>query len=97
MKSCIMHFSAASLLFLHYDCNWSLYSFRSFVTLVAETLYAVYVYFEAARIAMSVECVATGWVVRGSNTDGGENSLLVYIGAGAHPVSCTRDTGSFGE
>ena len=40
--------------------------------------------------------IETGWTVRGSNPGGGARfSAPVQTGPGAHPASCTKDTGSF--
>jgi hypothetical protein len=44
------------------------------------------------RVAQSVERLATGWTVRGSNPSGGE---IFRTGPGAHPASCTMGTGSY--
>ena len=50
----------------------------------------------AAGIAQSVERLATGWTVRGSNLGGGARfSAPVQTGPGAHPASYTMGTGSF--
>jgi len=38
---------------------------------------------------------ATGWMVRGSNTCGGDISSPVWTGTGAHPASYTMRTRSF--
>jgi hypothetical protein len=84
MKSFILQFSATSLLFLHYDFKTSHYSFFSFVALAAETLCAIYVYFEAAGMAMATECIATGWVFRELNPGGAEISLSLQTSPGAH-------------
>jgi len=48
-----------------------------------------------AAIAQSVERVSTGWTVRGWNTceRGARFSAPVETGSGAHPASCTVDTG----
>ena len=47
-------------------------------------------------IAQSVQRLATGWTVRGSNPSWGARfSAPVQTGPGAHPASCTRGTGSF--
>ena len=46
------------------------------------------------REAQSVQRLTSGWTVRGSNP--GEARLsAVQTGPGAHPASCTMDTGSF--
>ena len=48
-----------------------------------------------AAIAQSVQLLATGWTVRGSNLSGGEIFRTIQTGPGAHPDSCTMGTGSF--
>jgi hypothetical protein len=48
-----------------------------------------------AGIHQSVERLATVWKVWGSNPGGGEFSLTVQTGPGAHPASYTMGTGSF--
>ena len=50
-----------------------------------------------AWLAQSVQRLATGWVVLGSNpvTEGARFSAPVQTGPGAHPASCTIGTGSF--
>ena len=49
-----------------------------------------------AGIVQSVQRLANGWTVRGSNPGGGRDfSAPVQIGPGAHPASCTMGTGSF--
>jgi hypothetical protein len=48
-----------------------------------------------AGIAQSVERLATGWKVRGSNPGGARFSALIQTGSGAHPASCTMGTVSF--
>jgi len=50
-----------------------------------------------AAIAQSVQRLATGWTVRGSNPGGGGGtrfSAPVQTGGGVHPASCTMGTGS---
>ena len=47
------------------------------------------------RVAQSVQRLATGWTVRGSNPGGARFSAPVQTGPGAHPASCTMGTGSF--
>jgi hypothetical protein len=37
----------------------------------------------------------TSWTVRGSNPGGARFSANLQTGPGAHPASCTMDTGSF--
>ena len=50
----------------------------------------------AAGIAQSVQRLATGWTVRGSNPGWGVRySAPVQTGPGAHPAFCTMGTGSF--
>jgi len=39
--------------------------------------------------------MATGWTVWGSNPSGARFSAHFQTGPGAHPASCTMDTGSF--
>jgi hypothetical protein len=47
-------------------------------------------------VVQSVERLATGWTVRGSNPGGEARfSAPVQTGPGAHPASCTMGTGSF--
>ena len=47
-------------------------------------------------VAQSVQLVATGWMVRGSNPGGGARfSAPIQTGPGAQPASCTMGTGSF--
>ena len=48
-----------------------------------------------AGIAQSVQRLATGWTVRGSNPVGVRFSVSVQTGPGAHPASCTVGTGYF--
>ena len=56
------------------------------------TLYS----YAAAGIAQSVQRLATGWTVRGSNPGGGARfSSLVQTGPGAQPAFYTMGTGSF--
>ena len=43
----------------------------------------------------SVQRLATGWTVRGSNPGRPRLSVPVQTGPGAHPASCTKGTGSF--
>ena len=45
-------------------------------------------------MAQSVQRLATGWTVRGSNPGGARLSASVQTGPGAHPASCTMGTGS---
>jgi hypothetical protein len=45
-------------------------------------------------IAQSVQRLATGWTVRGSNPGGARFSAPVQTDPGAHPASCTMGTGS---
>ena len=45
-------------------------------------------------IAQSLQRLATGWTVRGSNPGGGGRDFP-QTGPGAHPASCTMGTGSF--
>ena len=48
------------------------------------------------RVTQSVQRLATAWTVRGSNPGGGQNfPHLSRPCPGAHPTSCTTDTGSF--
>jgi hypothetical protein len=47
------------------------------------------------RVAQSVQRLATDWTVRGSNPGGGAIFRTRPAGPGAHPASCTMDTGSF--
>jgi hypothetical protein len=48
------------------------------------------------RVAQSVQTLATGWTVRGSNPGGGARFFAhVQTGPEAHPASCTMRTGSF--
>ena len=47
------------------------------------------------RVAQSVYRLTTGWTVRGSNPGGEEIFRHVQTGPGAHPASCTMNTGSF--
>ena len=50
----------------------------------------------AGRVAQSLQRLATGWTVRGSNPGGRrDSSVPVQTGPGAHPASCTMGTGSF--
>ena len=49
------------------------------------------------RVAQSVQRLATGWTVRGSNPGGARFSAAVQIGPGAHPASFTMGTWSFPE
>jgi hypothetical protein len=44
-------------------------------------------------ISQSVERLATGWTVRGSNPGGGEIFRIHPDQPGAHPASCTVGTG----
>jgi hypothetical protein len=46
-------------------------------------------------VAQSVQRLATGWTVWGSNPGGARFSAPVQTGPGAHPASCTMGTGSF--
>jgi hypothetical protein len=47
-------------------------------------------------VAQSVQRLATGWTVRGSNpAGGGRFSAHVQTAHGAHPASCTMGIGSF--
>jgi hypothetical protein len=51
-------------------------------------------------VAQSVQRLATGWTVRGSNSKkkppvGARFFAHVQTGPGAHPVSCTIGAGSF--
>ena len=50
-----------------------------------------------AEMAQSVQRLATGWTVRGSNPEeeGGAIFRLVQTGPEAHPASCTMGTGSY--
>jgi hypothetical protein len=48
-----------------------------------------------AGIPLSVQRLATGWTVRGSNPGGDEIFRTRPTGTGAHPASCTMVTGSF--
>jgi len=48
-----------------------------------------------AGIAQSVQQLATGWTVRGSNPGGGRFSAPVQTGPGAHPASYIMGTGFF--
>ena len=48
-----------------------------------------------AGIAQSVQRLAVGWTVRGSNPGGARFSAPVQTGPGAYPASCTMGTGSF--
>ena len=48
-----------------------------------------------AAIAQSVQLLATGWTVRGSNPGGVRFSAPVQTGPGTHSASCTMGTGSF--
>ena len=49
-----------------------------------------------AELVHSVQRLATGWTIRGSNPgEGRAFSAPVQTGPGAHPTSCTTDTGSF--
>ena len=50
-----------------------------------------------AGIAQSVQQLATGWTVRGSNPGGGGARFFapVQTDPGAHSVSCKMGTGSF--
>ena len=48
------------------------------------------------RVVQSVQYLATGWAVRGSNPGGGAKfSAPVQTGPGVHPASCIMNTGSF--
>ena len=50
------------------------------------------------RVAQSVQRLATGWTVRGSNPGGGGGQDFLHLsqtGPGAHPAFCTMGTGSF--
>jgi hypothetical protein len=47
------------------------------------------------RVAQSIERLATGWKVRGSNSGGDEIFAHVQTGPDVHPASCTMGTGSF--
>jgi len=47
------------------------------------------------RVAQSVQRKATGWTVRDRIPVGTRFSALVQTCPGAHPTSCTMDTGSF--
>ena len=47
------------------------------------------------RVAQSVQRLATGWTVWGSNPGGARFSAPVQTGPGAHPASCKMGTGSF--
>jgi len=48
-----------------------------------------------ARIAQSVQQLASGWTVRGLNPDGARFSAPVETGTGANPSSYTMSTASF--
>jgi hypothetical protein len=48
-----------------------------------------------AGIAQSVQRLATGWKVRGSNPGGARFSAHIQTGSGANPASCTVGSGSF--
>ena len=51
---------------------------------------------QLGRVAQSVERLAAGWTVRGSNPgEGVRISAPVQTGPGPHPASCTMGTGSF--
>jgi hypothetical protein len=50
---------------------------------------------KVGRVAKSVQRLATGWTVRGSNPGEGEFFAHVQTDLGAHPASCTMGTGSF--
>jgi len=45
--------------------------------------------------AQSVQRLAMGWTVRGSNPGGGEISRTCHTRPRAHPASCAMGTGSF--
>ena len=47
------------------------------------------------RVAQSVQRLAMGWTVRGSNSNGARFSAPVQTGPGAHPAASTVGTGSF--
>ena len=50
---------------------------------------------KVGRVAQSVQRLATGWTVRGSNPGGARFSEPVQTGPGTHPASCTMGAGSF--
>ena len=65
-------------------------------SLANKTQYFIKVaYPSVGRVAQSVQRLAMGWTVRGSNRCGARFSAPVQIGPGAHPASCTMGTGSF--
>ena len=45
--------------------------------------------------ALTIQRLATGWTVQGSNAGGCEIFRTVQTGPGAHPASCKMGTGSF--
>ena len=49
---------------------------------------------EWAKLAQSLQRLATGWTLRGSNPGGSIYSAPVQTGPGAHPTSYTMGTGS---
>jgi hypothetical protein len=48
-----------------------------------------------AQLVQSVQRLATGWTVQGSNPGGARFSASVQTGPGDHPVPYTMGTGSF--
>jgi len=50
----------------------------------------VHTYLLTAEMAQSVQRLATGWTVRGSNPGGGAIFRLVHTGPETHPASCTK-------
>ena len=72
--------------------------FRPFTTnfLISTFLYLFDNSSVAAGIAQSVQRLATGWTVRGSNPGGGQDFPYPSIPVpGAHPASYTMCTGSY--
>jgi hypothetical protein len=47
------------------------------------------------RVAYSVQRLATGWTVWGSNLVGARFFAPIQTGPGAHPAYCTMGTGCF--
>jgi hypothetical protein len=67
------------------------------VSRLCSSLYFVLLVTEQSKFRMRSFKIrlATGWTVRGSNPGGARFFAHVQTGPGAHPVSCTMDTGSF--
>jgi len=68
---------------------------HAFMAWMRTTLLFIYLTKRVNRLAQSVQQLATGWTVRGSNPGGARFSAPFQTGPGAHPASYTMGTGSF--